>query len=162
LYRAPWLHTTSTDALLRFFGLSAARGIQFVYGGQRKGPSCKQNSPSQKLSLKSANITSQLLSQRLQQVQQQRRLQQEQQRLQQEQQRLQQEQQRQRLLQQRQQLQQELLWLLQLLLWLLLQHLSKQPNRAKRQEREIQQFSSYGKPPSKTYENLTGTPQRMQ
>jgi hypothetical protein len=132
-------------------GLSAAPGIQFVYDGQRKGPSCKQNSPYQKLSLKSANITSQLLSQRLQQVQQQQRLQQEQQRLQQEQ-----------LLQQRQQLQQELLWLLLLLLWLLLQHLSKQPNRAKRQEREIQQFSSYGKPPSKTYENLTGTPQRMQ
>jgi hypothetical protein len=143
---------------LRCFGWSAALGIQFVYGGQRKGPSCKQNSPYQKLSLKSANITSQLLSQRLQQVQQQQRLQQEQQRLQQEQQRQQQEQ----LLQQRQQLQQELLWLLQLLLWLLLQHLSKQPNRAKRQEREIQQFSSYGKPPSKTYENLTGTPQRMQ
>jgi hypothetical protein len=140
-------------------GLSAARGIQFVYDGQRKGPSCKQNSPSQKLSLKSANITSQLLSQRLQQVQQQQRLQQvQQQRLQQEQQRQQQEQ-LQRLLQQ---LQQELQRLLQLLLWLLLQHLSKQPNRAKRQEREIQQFSSYGKPPSKTYENLTGTPQRMQ
>ncbi len=139
-------------------GLSAAPGIQFVYDGQRKGPSCKQNSPYQKLSLKSANITSQLLSQRLQQVQQQQRLQQVQQRLLQEQQRQQQEQ----LLQQRQQLQQELLWLLLLLLWLLLQHLSKQPNRAKRQEREIQQFSSYGKPPSKTYENLTGTPQRMQ
>jgi len=139
-------------------GLSAAPGIQFVYDGQRKGPSCKQNSPYQKLSLKSANITSQLLSQRLQQVQQQQRLQQEQQRLQQEQQRQQQEQ-LQRLLQQ---LQQELQRLLQLLLWLLLQHLSKQPNRAKRQEREIQQFSSYGKPPSKTYENLTGTPQRMQ
>jgi hypothetical protein len=45
---------------------------------------------------------------------------------------------------------------------LLLQHLSKQPNRAKRQEREIQQFSSYGKPPSKTYENLTGTMQELQ
>jgi hypothetical protein len=144
---------------LGYFAWSAARGIQRVYCGQRKGPFCKQNSPYQKLSLKSANITSQLLSQRLQQVQQQQRLQQEQQRLQQEQQRLQQEQQRQRLLQLRQQLQQELLWLL---LWLLLQHLSKQPNRAKRQEREIQQFSSYGKPPSKTYENLTGTPQRMQ
>jgi hypothetical protein len=146
---------------LGYFAWSAARGIQCVFGGQRKGLSCKQNSPYQKLSLKSANITSQLPSQRLQQVQQQQRLQQEQQqRLQQEQQqRLQQEQQRQRLLQLRQQLQQELLWLL---LWLLLQHLSKQPNRAKRQEREIQQFSSYGKPPSKTYENLTGTPQRMQ
>jgi hypothetical protein len=144
---------------LRRSGWSAARGIQFVYGRQRKGPSCKQNSPSQKLSLKSANITSQLLSQRLQQVQQQRLQQEQQQRQQQEQLQLQQ---RQRLLQLRQQLQQELLWLLLLLLWLLLQHLSKQPNRAKRQEREIQQFSSYGKPPSKTYENLTGTPQRMQ
>jgi hypothetical protein len=130
------------------------------HGRQRKGPSCKQNSPYQKLSLKSANITSQLLSQRLQQVQQQQRLQQVQQRRQQQEQ-LQLQQQRQRLLQQRQQ-QEQLLWLLQLLLWLLLQHLSKQPNRAKRQEREIQQFSSYGKPPSKTYENLTGTPQRMQ
>jgi hypothetical protein len=160
LYRALWLHTTRTDALLRCFGWSAARGIQFVYGRQRKGPSCKQNSPYQKLSLKSANITSQLLSQRLQQVQQQQRLQQEQQQRQQQEQL--QLQQLQRLLQLRQQLQQELLWLLQLLLWLLLQHLSKQPNRAKRQEREIQQFSSYGKPPSKTYENLTGTPQRMQ
>jgi hypothetical protein len=131
--------------------------------GQRKGPFCKQNSPSQKLSLKSANITSQLLSQRLQQVQQRQRRLQEQLRLQQRQQQEQlQLQQRQRLLQLRQQLQQVLLWLLQLLLWLLLQHLSKQPNRAKRQEREIQQFSSYGKPPSKTYENLTGTPQRLQ
>ena len=77
---------------------------------QRKGPFCKQNSPSQKLSLKSANITSQLLSQRLQQVQQQQRLQQvQQQRQQQEQLQLQQ---LQRLLQLRQQLQQELLWLL--------------------------------------------------
>jgi hypothetical protein len=142
-------------------GLSAGLGIQFVCGGQRKGPSCKQNSPYQKLSLKSANITSQLLSQRLQQVQQQQRLQQVQQQQRQQQEQLQ-LQQLQRLLQLRQQLQQELLWLLQLLLWLLLQHLSKQPNRAKRQEREIQQFSSYGKPPSKTYENLTGTPQRMQ
>jgi hypothetical protein len=142
---------------LRCFGWSAARGIQRVYSGQRKGPFCKQNSPFQKLSLKSANITSQLLSRRLQQVQQQQRLQQEQQQRQQQEQL--QLQQLQRLLQLRQQLQQELLWLL---LWLLLQHLSKQPNRAKRQEREIQQFSSYGKPPSKTYENLTGTPQRMQ
>jgi hypothetical protein len=145
---------------LGYFAWSAARGIQCVFGGQRKGPFCKQNSPSQKLSLKSANITSQLLSQRLQQVQQRQRRLQEQLRLQQRQQQEQlQLQQRQRLLQLRQQLQQELLWLL---LWLLLQHLSKQPNRAKRQEREIQQFSSYGKPPSKTYENLTGTPQRMQ
>jgi len=110
-------------------GLSVAPGIQFVYDGQRKGPSCKQNSPYQKLSLKSANITSQLLSQRLQQVQQQQRLQQEQQRLQQ-------EQQRQRLLQQRQQLLLELLLRLLLLLELL-QPLSKRPNRAKRQEREI-------------------------
>jgi hypothetical protein len=99
---------------------------------QRKGPSCKQNGPYQKLSLKSANITSQLLSLLLQAHQQQRPHRQvQQQRQQQVQQRRQQ--QVQRLLQQRQQLLLELL----LRLLLLLQPLSKRPNRAKRQEREI-------------------------
>jgi hypothetical protein len=102
---------------------------------QRKGPSCKQNGPYQKLSLKSANITSQLLSLLLQVHQQQRPHRQvQQQRQQQVQQRRQQ--QVQRLLQQRQQLLLELLLRLLLLLELL-QPLSKRPNRAKRQEREI-------------------------
>jgi hypothetical protein len=102
---------------------------------QRKGPSCKQNGPYQKLSLKSANITSQLLSLLLQAHQQQRPHRQvQQQRQQQVQQRRQQ--QVQRLLQQRQQLLLELLLRLLLLLELL-QPLSKRPNRAKRQEREI-------------------------
>jgi hypothetical protein len=99
---------------------------------QRKGPSCKQNGPYQKLSLKSANITSQLLSQLLQAHQQQRPHRQ----VQQQQRQQQVQQQRQRLLQQRQQLLLELLWRLLLLLELL-QPLSKRPNRAKRQEREI-------------------------
>jgi len=99
---------------------------------KEKGRPVTRTALIKKLSLKSANITSQLLSQLLQAHQQQQPHRQvQQQRLQQVQQpRLQ------RLLQQRQQLLLVLLWRLLLLLELL-QPLSKRPNRAKRQEREI-------------------------
>lgn len=86
---------------------------------KEKGRPVNRTALIKKLSLKSANITPQLLQvqpQRQQQVQQQRQVQ--------------------RLLQQRQQLLLGLLWRLLLLLELL-QPVSKRPNRAKRQEREI-------------------------
>jgi len=102
---------------------------------KEKGRPVNRTALIKKLSLKSANITSQLLSQLMQAHQQQRPHRQvQQQRQQQVQQRRQQ--QVQRLLQQRQQLLLVLLWRLLLLLELL-QPLSKRPNRAKRQEREI-------------------------
>ena len=102
---------------------------------KEKGRPVNRTALIKKLSLKSASITSQLLLQLLQvrqqqqphrQVQQQRQQQVQQQR----------QQQVQRLLQQHQQLLLELLLPLLLLLELL-QPLSKRPNRAKRQEREI-------------------------
>jgi hypothetical protein len=82
---------------------------------KEKGRPVNRTALIKKLSLKSANITPQLL-----QVQPQR----------------QQQRQVQRLLQQRQQLLLGLLWRLLLLLELL-QPVSKRPNRATRQEREI-------------------------
>jgi hypothetical protein len=86
---------------------------------KEKGRPVNRTALIKKLSLKSANITPQLL-----QVQPQRQPQRQQQR------------QVQRLLQQRQQLLLGLLWRLLLLLELL-QPVSKRPNRATRQEREI-------------------------
>jgi hypothetical protein len=86
---------------------------------KEKGRPVNRTALIKKLSLKSANITPQLL-----QVQPQRQQQRQQQR------------QVQRLLQQRQQLLLGLLWRLLLLLELL-QPVSKRPNRATRQEREI-------------------------
>jgi hypothetical protein len=86
---------------------------------KEKGRPVNRTALIKKFSLKSANITPQLL-----QVQPQRQQQRQQQR------------QVQRLLQQRQQLLLGLLWRLLLLLELL-QPVSKRPNRATRQEREI-------------------------
>jgi hypothetical protein len=96
--------------------------MDFQYLGnldKEKGRPVNRTALIKKLSLKSANITPQLL-----QVQPQRQQQRQQQR------------QVQRLLQQRQQLLLGLLWRLLLLLELL-QPVSKRPNRATRQEREI-------------------------
>jgi hypothetical protein len=103
---------------------------------KEKGRPVNRTALIKKLSLKSANITSQLLSQLLQAHQQQQPHRQVQQQQRQQQVQQQRQQQVQRLLQQRQQLLLVLLWRLLLLLELL-QPLSKRPNRAKRQEREI-------------------------
>jgi hypothetical protein len=102
---------------------------------KEKGRPVNRTALIKKLSLKSANITSQLLSQLLQAHQQPQPHRQVQQQQRQQQVQVQQRQ-VQRLLQQRQQLLLVLLWRLLLLLELL-QPLSKRPNRAKRQEREI-------------------------